>query len=625
MKFQGRLAVALVGFLLALPAAGDQSKFRGTSTGGLPQRYRVAIADTADDDATVRQLLVLYGGRAELFAESGFLGFAMLARPEAARRMSEDARVLFVEELAASPVEPRAPAAAPRDGDTSPVISARGEGGGAPFDFTVVSARGTSAEATSDGLSGFGVYDYDDSGNIVKIGPDSYRYDAFGRVAYGEVNGQREDYEYDQYGNIVKITVRNGNIYEPAVDPLTNQIDARTSGAFYGAYDAAGNMTAYSGIEAYTYDDLAMMTSAATLPGNTPRRLYLYSASDERIATVTIGASTEPTSSWTLRDPAGKVLRRLRRVGNGATAPWAWVQDYIYRDGQLLAAEVPTGERVRHFHLDHLGTPRLVTGNGGMVIAQPNYMAFGREAGTPLHGEPMQFTGHERDHQNLDYMHARYYLPVAGRFLSIDPTWDSADVTRGQTWNRYAYVVNGPVNTNDPDGRCPKNPCVLETPESRELASYEAKFNMPQSAMEDDKNLRAIAAAFSQWGTGGDGADAARTVEAVRAAASLGLKYAPVGRMTKAERGTGTARFVVGDIKAARATASAIGGRTMMISADEWAKMSPAAKALGVVGNAVRLALGQEDIVRASAGGKWTKVEMFVFRLFRREVTHVSH
>jgi RHS repeat-associated protein len=37
--------------------------------------------------------------------------------------------------------------------------------------------------------------------------------------------------------------------------------------------------------------------------------------------------------------------------------------DYIYRDGSLLAAETPQG--TRHFHLDHLGTPRLITASGG--------------------------------------------------------------------------------------------------------------------------------------------------------------------------------------------------------------------------------------------------------------------
>jgi hypothetical protein len=52
-------------------------------------------------------------------------------------------------------------------------------------------------------------------------------------------------------------------------------------------------------------------------------------------------------------------------------------------------------------------------------------------------------------------MHARFYSPKWGRFLSVDPTWESADLRRPQSWNRYAYVENNPVNLTDPDGKCP--------------------------------------------------------------------------------------------------------------------------------------------------------------------------
>jgi RHS repeat-associated protein len=74
----------------------------------------------------------------------------------------------------------------------------------------------------------------------------------------------------------------------------------------------------------------------------------------------------------------------------------------------------------------------------------------------------MRFAGHWRDFMGhpevesddyLDYMHARHYDPNLGRFLSVDPTWDSAHLSMPQSWNRYSYVVNNPVNLTDPDGR----------------------------------------------------------------------------------------------------------------------------------------------------------------------------
>jgi RHS repeat-associated protein len=56
--------------------------------------------------------------------------------------------------------------------------------------------------------------------------------------------------------------------------------------------------------------------------------------------------------------------------------------------------------------------------------------------------------------QGHDYMHARYYSPVLGRFLSVDPVINMKRVmTEPQGWNRYAYVSNNPINKVDPDGR----------------------------------------------------------------------------------------------------------------------------------------------------------------------------
>ncbi|HEX2060441.1 MAG TPA: RHS repeat-associated core domain-containing protein [Thermoanaerobaculia bacterium] len=114
-------------------------------------------------------------------------------------------------------------------------------------------------------------------------------------------------------------------------------------------------------------------------------------------------------------------------------------------------------EKVRHFHLDHLGTPRLITGNGGAIIAERTYGAFGRGLivdSTPPPHELAQFTAHERDTFQLDYMHARYYEPMLGRFLSVDPVLDiKLALHEPQLRNRYSYVTNNPLTFTDPDGR----------------------------------------------------------------------------------------------------------------------------------------------------------------------------
>jgi hypothetical protein len=48
-------------------------------------------------------------------------------------------------------------------------------------------------------------------------------------------------------------------------------------------------------------------------------------------------------------------------------------------------------------------------------------------------------------------MHARYYSPNLGRFVSVDPV--GGEVGSSQSWNRYAYVDNNPVVFIDPEGQ----------------------------------------------------------------------------------------------------------------------------------------------------------------------------
>jgi uncharacterized protein RhaS with RHS repeats len=53
-------------------------------------------------------------------------------------------------------------------------------------------------------------------------------------------------------------------------------------------------------------------------------------------------------------------------------------------------------------------------------------------------------------------MQQRYYDPLAGRFLSVDPV--TTDEHTGGHFNRYVYGENNPYKYVDPDGRAPKPP-----------------------------------------------------------------------------------------------------------------------------------------------------------------------
>jgi RHS repeat-associated protein len=114
---------------------------------------------------------------------------------------------------------------------------------------------------------------------------------------------------------------------------------------------------------------------------------------------------------------------------------------------------------------DHLGTPRMIADQSGSLanMKRHDYLPFGEEIGliggrTGLKGfmndgTRQKFTGYERDWETgLDYAKARYDASAQGRFLSVDPLLSSADVASPQSFNRYSYVENNPLNFIDPTG-----------------------------------------------------------------------------------------------------------------------------------------------------------------------------
>jgi RHS repeat-associated protein len=319
-----------------------------------------------------------------------------------------------------------------------------------------------------------GTYSYDGAGNITGIGNDTFTYDSLSRLSTADIKGNAESYTYDAYGNLkLKTTIPAGGT--PLIVDLTPST-ANNNRLAAQAYDTAGNLTGDAG-ETNIYDSFSMMREKDV--GGYGSEYYLYTANDERIAVISnscVGAAPQNCSSARItvspRDESGKVLRQFDLpYQQFATGPWLWLEDYVYRDGLLLAAERPAAEGGRrHFHLDHLGSPRLVTGPNGQQIAAHDYYPFGVEI-TPVRQEtragldredPMKFTGHERDFnigtstENAnynDYMHSRFTVPQWGRFTSVDGV---LDLTRArhypQNWNRYSYVINNGLTYIDPSG-----------------------------------------------------------------------------------------------------------------------------------------------------------------------------
>lgn len=310
-------------------------------------------------------------------------------------------------------------------------------------------------------------FSYDGSGNVVSWlnsagDGELYLYDRLGRIAEATLGGgAQQSYGYDGFGNLTSLGSRT-----VAVVPSTNRLSA-------AGYDDRGNLTAHLGF-AYTWDALDRLQS---WQGGGNSWIFAYTADGERLLS---HDCTTNTSTWRLRGLGGEVLREYELTDNGSctagfsfTSQWGWTKDWIYRGGALLAS-IDSAGQILHYHPDHLGTPRLHTDGFGFSAGNAAYFAYGEPPGAAAlaevpfgdlgtgqevapTGEVMRFTGHERDlgtdpgmTDDLDYMHARYYKPMWGRFLSFDPV--GGNPRNPQSWNRYAYVLSNPVNFIDPLG-----------------------------------------------------------------------------------------------------------------------------------------------------------------------------
>jgi RHS repeat-associated protein len=138
------------------------------------------------------------------------------------------------------------------------------------------------------------------------------------------------------------------------------------------------------------------------------------------------------------------------------TMQWQMMQRYVEWFGAVASGAVtvsppaPVGDTVTYIHTDGLGSPVARSDSAGNVVSRTAYEPYGRTASgtTPTIG----FTGHVNDADTgLVYMQQRYYDPVAGRFLSVDPV--TTDASTGSSFNRYVYANNNPYRYIDPDGR----------------------------------------------------------------------------------------------------------------------------------------------------------------------------
>jgi len=89
---------------------------------------------------------------------------------------------------------------------------------------------------------------------------------------------------------------------------------------------------------------------------------------------------------------------------------------------------------------------------GREINRKTRYLSFGEEESATEENR-VKFGTYRRDATSgLDYAEQRYYSSEFGRFITPDPYVQSIQLDEPETWNRYAYCGNDPINRIDPHG-----------------------------------------------------------------------------------------------------------------------------------------------------------------------------
>ncbi len=277
-----------------------------------------------------------------------------------------------------------------------------------------------------------------------------FQYDSLGRLAsagehYGGALESRSyllNYDYDVYGNRYQKAARNQN-NQVAQSWVEDGAYAATTNRFASSdmtYDNAGNVTVDARFRQrkYEYDANNRQRRSANLDDSGAVR-NVYDGGGQRVATVAGGSVTRVM----VYDMTGDLLAEY------GGAAFANGTRYVMGDQQ-------GSTRV---------TMRSAPLNGQLVVARQDYLPFGEEtpgtvgpragvAGYEQQTGPRQkYAGMEQDEATgMSHTLWREYDSLSARWTAPDPYGGSAEPGSPQSFNRYVYCNNDPVNQTDPLG-----------------------------------------------------------------------------------------------------------------------------------------------------------------------------
>ena len=259
----------------------------------------------------------------------------------------------------------------------------------------------------------------------------SYVYDVRGQLLEERRNGASVCYAYDKAGNRIRKTDAQGEtryLYNEK-NQLVEEESPVDRKQF--SYDHQGGIIEEknsAGIRLFSYNSRHQQTRVETENGNVQENRY---------------------------DAEGL---RFELLENGRRT------SFVYHDGELLQEEgreeqktsyhlgagmeaFRRGQELSYYHRDEQLSTVFVTDGQGEIRNSYQYDAFGIPLETTEQlNNRIRYTGQQYDELTEQYyLRARYYNPVAGRFMQ-------EDVYQGDGLNLYAYCGNNPVVYDDPSG-----------------------------------------------------------------------------------------------------------------------------------------------------------------------------
>lgn len=288
-------------------------------------------------------------------------------------------------------------------------------------------------------------YEYDDLDNLrlaVNGGTTyTYQYD-FATTATGRLDslkvGSTEvmGYAYDSRGNVTEREPASAfgvAAHEFVVDKAHRMNEVRS----HGGSDL---------IETYEYDGNGRRVR---ISNNAGTRVQIYNQAGQFVYERFLPAAAG--SSCSTDDPTHLIFCSGFEPVSGGGGGVETSTRYLYLDDKLIA-QVSNGS-TSYIHTDHLGSVVATSdASGGSLTFRGERNPYGAPTNPGDYVQGPDYTGHVTDQvTGLSYMQARYYDPLAGRFLGTDPV--HVDLSSGGNFNRYWYANNNPYGFVDPDGR----------------------------------------------------------------------------------------------------------------------------------------------------------------------------